>query len=136
MESRARVDQAFTGRAAEQEPAEAPLDAQGLQRTLEQRFDEQKADKSPAAQPNRTPARILKALAGIAIIAVFGWLPLQALWQTSSVEAVVNSRLVTLRAPIDGQVVCAPNLSSETRAWSSKGRSSFASSTRAAIVPA
>jgi multidrug resistance efflux pump len=38
---------------------------------------------------------------------------LQALWQTSSVQAVVNSRLVTLRSPIDGQVVSATNLSSE-----------------------
>lgn len=113
MESRARVDQTFAGRAVEQAPAEAPLDAQGLQRTLEQRFDEQKADEAPAVQASRIPARLLKALAGIAIIAVFGWLPLQALWQTSSVQAVVNSRLVTLRAPIDGQVVSATNLSSE-----------------------
>lgn len=48
--------------------------------------------------------RALKAAAGIAIVAVFGWLPFQALLQTSSVEAVVNSRVVTLRAPIDGKV--------------------------------
>jgi multidrug resistance efflux pump len=40
----------------------------------------------------------------MAIVAVFGWLPFRAMWQTSSVEAVVNARLVTLRSPIDGQV--------------------------------
>jgi multidrug resistance efflux pump len=113
MESTARVEQTLAGRTAEQQPADEPLDAQGLQRTLEQRFDEPKAYEAPSVETNRTAKRLLKALVGVAIIAVFGWLPLQALWQTSSVEAVVNSRLVTLRAPIDGQVVSATNLSSE-----------------------
>jgi len=111
MESRARAEQ--TGPTAEQQPADEPADAQGLRRTLEQRLNGPKADEAPPAETNPTLKRLLKALAGVAIIAVFGWLPLQALWQTSSVEAVVNSRLVTLRAPIDGQVVSAANLSSE-----------------------
>src|SRR5437016_1574062 len=50
----------------------------------------------------------LKDAVGLAIVAVFGWLPLRAIWQTSSVEAVVNARLVTLRSPIDGRVSAKP----------------------------
>ncbi|MHC2277986.1 hypothetical protein ACVME8_004597 [Bradyrhizobium diazoefficiens] len=41
-------------------------------------------------------------------MAVFGWLPLKAVLQTSSVEAVVNARIVTLRSPIDGTVSAKP----------------------------
>lgn len=47
----------------------------------------------------------MKIAAGLGLVAVFGWIPLRAMLQTSSVEAVLNSRLVTLRSPIDGQVV-------------------------------
>jgi multidrug resistance efflux pump len=57
--------------------------------------------------PSRRLRRFMKAAAGIAIVAVFGWLPLKSVFQTSSVEAVVNSRVVTLRSPIDGKVVAA-----------------------------
>jgi multidrug resistance efflux pump len=52
----------------------------------------------------------LKIAVGLAVIAVFGWLPLRAMWQNSSVEAVLNSRLVTLRAPIGGRVVAASDI--------------------------
>lgn len=58
-----------------------------------------------------TLKRALKIAAGIAIIAAFGWLPLRTFLQPSSVEAVINSRVVTLRAPIDGKVVTAQSLS-------------------------
>ncbi len=33
-----------------------------------------------------------------------GWIPVRALLQTTSTEAVVNARLISLRAPIEGQV--------------------------------
>ena len=117
MENRARIDQGYGGRASDAaagaaEQAGQRADAQGLLRSLEDRLKEPHVEETPTSV-NPTPKRILKALAGIAIVAVFGWLPLQALWQTSSVEAVVNSRLVTLRAPIDGQVAPAANLSSK-----------------------
>jgi len=58
----------------------------------------------PSRPSSRTVRRILKITAGLAIVAVFGWLPLKALWQISSVEAVINARIVTLRSPIDGGV--------------------------------
>ncbi len=48
--------------------------------------------------------RILKTLAGVIVVVVAGWMPLQALMQTTSTEAIINARLITLRAPIEGQV--------------------------------
>lgn len=98
--------------------------AKGLQRDLEDRL---KPDVdgpvsggssdlgTPARSSSRTVGRLLKIVAGIAIVAIFGWLPIRAVWQTSSVEAVVNARIVTLRSPIDGTVsskVGHPNASS------------------------
>lgn len=85
----------------------------GLQRDLEDRLrpdvDEpvnggSSDQEIPARSWSLTLRRVLKVAVGLAIVAVFGWLPLRALWQTSSVEAVVNARLVTLRSPIDGGV--------------------------------
>jgi multidrug resistance efflux pump len=117
MDNRARIDSAFAGSHAS-EPVEDLQDAQGLRRTLEQRLNEGRDDAEQApgaapAEPSRTPKRVFKAAVGIAVVVVFGWFPLQAMLQTSSVEAVVNSRVVTLRSPIDGQVISATNLSSE-----------------------
>jgi multidrug resistance efflux pump len=92
-----------------------------LPRELEGRFgpDETEAstgNDAPVAevsQSSRKLRRFMKAAAGIAIVAIFGWLPLKAFLQTSSVEAVVNSSLVTLRSPIDGKVAAGPNLSGD-----------------------
>ncbi len=61
------------------------------------------------------PGRLVKAGVGLALLVVFGWMPLQTLLLASSVEAVVNSRIVTVRSPIDGVVAAAPN---ELKAWS------------------
>ncbi len=48
--------------------------------------------------------RIIKTLAGLVVIAVAGWVPVQTLLLTTSTEAVINARLITLRAPIEGQI--------------------------------
>jgi multidrug resistance efflux pump len=85
----------------------------GLQRDLQDRL---RPDVHEAAsglssdqevssrRPSRAVRRFLKIASGVVVVAVFGWLPLKAFWQTSSVEAVVNARIVTLRSPIDGAV--------------------------------
>ncbi len=62
-----------------------------------------------------SPNRLIKAGVGIALLVIFGWMPLQTLLLASSVEAVVNSRIVTIRSPIDGIVAAAPH---EFKAWS------------------
>jgi multidrug resistance efflux pump len=53
--------------------------------------------------------RVVKTALGLGVVVVVGYGPLQRLLQTSSVEAVVNARMVTLRAPIDGEVQAGPN---------------------------
>ncbi|MFT3730542.1 MAG: HlyD family efflux transporter periplasmic adaptor subunit [Hyphomicrobium sp.] len=67
-----------------------------------------------AAEPNPAPIvvprsgvklkTVLKSLAAIAIAVALGWLPAQRLLATTSAEAVVNARIITIRAPIEGEV--------------------------------
>jgi multidrug resistance efflux pump len=57
-----------------------------------------------AAYANATFRRMLKTALGLALVIIVGWGPAQRLMQTTSVEAIVNARLVTLRTPIEGQV--------------------------------
>ena len=55
-----------------------------------------------------TPRRVVKTLLGLALVAAVGYEPLQRMAQTSSVEAIVNARVITLRAPIEGEVQAGP----------------------------
>ena len=55
-----------------------------------------------------TPRRIVKTLLGLALVAAVGYAPLQRIAQTSSVEAIVNARVITLRAPIEGELQAGP----------------------------
>ena len=49
-------------------------------------------------------SRASKLAIGLLLLAVVGWLPIRSLLQATSTEAVVNARLVTLRAPIEGDI--------------------------------
>jgi multidrug resistance efflux pump len=53
------------------------------------------------------PATVVKSTLAIAIALALGWVPLQRLLATTSAEAVVNARVITLRAPIEGEVAMA-----------------------------
>jgi multidrug resistance efflux pump len=55
-----------------------------------------------------TMRKLLKTAVAIAVALLVGWGPVHRLMQTTSVEAIVNARLVTLRAPIDGEVSARP----------------------------
>src|SRR5262249_20136371 len=55
--------------------------------------------------PNTTIRRVIKTAAALALIVALGWSPLQRLYSTTSAEATVNARLITLRSPIDGKIV-------------------------------
>jgi multidrug resistance efflux pump len=59
-------------------------------------------DAKRLARKNRT--KLTKLLIGLVIIAAVGYLPVRALLQTTSTEAILNARLITLRAPIEGEV--------------------------------
>ncbi len=48
--------------------------------------------------------RVVKTAIGLAIVVAAGWAPLQLMLQATSVEAVINARLVVLRAPIEGRI--------------------------------
>jgi multidrug resistance efflux pump len=65
------------------------------------------AAAKPAAK-SPTPRRVVKTLLGLALVAAVGYTPLQRMAQTSSVEAIVNARVITLRAPIEGEVQPGP----------------------------
>lgn len=74
------------------------------------------APKAPDPAPAVAPApgllgalaqrrgQIVKTAAAAVVAFYFGWVPAQRLIAVSSTEAVVNARLVTLRAPIEGDV--------------------------------
>jgi multidrug resistance efflux pump len=68
--------------------------------------------------------RVLKSAIGLAIVAVVGVGPMQRLFEFSSVDAVVNARLVSLRAPIDGKLADSP-LSPAIGATAGKGTTLF-----------
>lgn len=50
---------------------------------------------------------IIKSALAIAVALILGWVPALRLLATTSAEAVVNARVVTLRAPIEGDVTMA-----------------------------
>jgi multidrug resistance efflux pump len=91
-------------------------DAKGagaLQTMLAKEFGNEETQEAPAPQPAPSRlsqplsplwSRILKTVAGLAILLTVGWMPMQRLFQVSSVEAVVNAQIVTIRAPIGGVI--------------------------------
>ncbi len=94
--------------------ATSELDVRDLQRILVERVGPAPAIE-PAAPPRRTVRRwdpnwrrAGKVALGLGVVGVFGIVPVRTLLQVSSVEAVVNARVVTLRSPIAGQIVSAP----------------------------
>ncbi|MBN9061750.1 MAG: hypothetical protein BGP06_20625 [Rhizobiales bacterium 65-9] len=105
----------------------APPGARDLHRKLDEAFApppapeaiEDGAEAADAPAPRRAWSlafrRSVKILAALALIAFFGAGPLKTLLQAASVEAVVNSRIVTIRSPIDGEIVAAPR---DATAWS------------------
>ena len=52
--------------------------------------------------------RAMKITIGLGLAVALGWSPLRALIATTSVEALVNARVETIRSPIDGVVEWAP----------------------------
>jgi multidrug resistance efflux pump len=76
-----------------QEAFEAPLPP-GLETPTRQR----------TASGSKWTWRAVKSAVGLAIVVVVGVGPMQRLFEFSSIDAVVNARLVSLRAPIDGKL--------------------------------
>jgi multidrug resistance efflux pump len=84
--------------------------ALALRRRLAESLQE-KPPTAPLAQPPRfgsATRRAFKLAIGLAVALGLGWSPLKSLLVPTSVEAVVNARLATLRSPIEGYVEEAP----------------------------
>jgi multidrug resistance efflux pump len=101
--------------------SESALDAVGRLTALREAFERENVPRPESAtEPTRAPiaprlgawswSRILKMLLGLALVLAAGWLPVRALLQTTSTEAVINARLITLRAPIEGEIATLPGI--------------------------
>ncbi len=103
-----------------------PVDARSAQTILERSFRTDVEEEVAIANDARpTKGRFAYATAlrrfgkialGIGLIVGFGWAPIRAMLATTSVEAIVNARIETIRSPIEG-IVQAP--SDKTASWSS-----------------
>ena len=86
-----------------------PVGARSVQTILERSFlpgaEEAAVEKAPSATKRFvngvTTRRFLKIALGIGLVIAFGWAPLRAMLATTSVEAIVNARIETIRAPIE-----------------------------------
>jgi hypothetical protein len=63
----------------------------------------------PATQKRATTRRLFKIALGLALVVSLGWSPLRTMLATTSVEALVNARIETIRSPIEGIVEAAPD---------------------------
>jgi multidrug resistance efflux pump len=101
-----------------------PVGARSVQTILERSFspgaEEVAVDKAPSTTKRFvnavTARRLAKIALGIGLVVAFGWAPLRAMLATTSVEAIVNARIETIRAPIEG-IVQAP--AEKNANWSS-----------------
>lgn len=77
--------------------------------------DQDDAQKGEATAKDQSPGgshagirpvlrKLFKVALAVLVVALLGWQPVQALLTPSSVQAVVNARIITLRAPIDGEI--------------------------------
>jgi len=129
VETVAAVPPTASGSAAQPGSPLADLDALGRIAALGKAFEPAPTPvpdapaNSPAIAPENAPlkhphdwqrdiakalrpyhSRILKTLVGVAVVVVAGWMPVRALLQTTSTEAIINARLITVRAPIEGHI--------------------------------
>ena len=92
----------------------AGLDVRAQSALLEEAFETRDPLEAemPAAFPSpqrgsivaRYWGRAVKSALGLLVVVIAGVGPVQRLLEISSIEAVVNARLISLRAPIDGRV--------------------------------
>jgi len=102
-------------RVEETQAKQHPVGARSVQTILERSFlpgvEDGAADEASSAKKRLvnavTARRFAKIALGIGLVIAFGWAPLRAMLATTSVEAIVNARIETIRAPIEG-IVQAP----------------------------
>jgi multidrug resistance efflux pump len=60
--------------------------------------------KTTTAQGRRVLPRVFKTALGCLIVALVGYVPVHRFVQRASTEAIVSTRVITIRAPIDGEI--------------------------------
>jgi biotin carboxyl carrier protein len=102
-------------------------DARSLQFALERQLQiavgVSEGAEAPAKKPDLKHAensstrarRFVKVALGLGLVVSLGWSPLRAMLTTTSIEALINARVETIRSPIEGIVETAPDAS---RDWS------------------
>ena len=66
------------------------------------------AKAQPPSSGGTLPRRAAKVALGLAVVGFLGWVPLRTMLATTSVEALVNARVETIRSPIEGIVAAIP----------------------------
>jgi multidrug resistance efflux pump len=66
--------------------------------------------RGPAGRASSLTRHLSKTVLGLGMVGVLGFIPVQKLLPTSGIEAVVNAHVITLSAPIDGEVRTSPSL--------------------------
>ncbi|MBV8282206.1 MAG: hypothetical protein JO347_09115, partial [Candidatus Eremiobacteraeota bacterium] len=110
-----QIDETVNVSAERIESNPQPVGARSVQLVLERRFPPGSGEAEAvavAAPPSGRKAltyaaavrRSLKIAAGLALVVAFGWAPLRAMFATTSVEAIINARIDTIRSPLEGVV--------------------------------
>lgn len=94
---------------ARQAPATTPVEAPPVEKTKPEVELHPAADRRGQSDDRRQPpaksySKLVKTIIGVVVVAVVGWMPVQRLFETSSVQAVVNATVVKVRSPISGVV--------------------------------
>jgi multidrug resistance efflux pump len=59
---------------------------------------------TPAGRVSPLTRHLSKTVLGLGMVGILGFIPVQKLLPTSGIEAVINAHVITLSAPIDGEV--------------------------------
>ncbi len=118
---------AADARAGPTRPASPQGDPRALQSDLERSLKESAAGEQTAlgdAKPHSAPPRwtltrrVVKIALGLALVGALGWVPLRTMLATTSVEALVNAQVETIRSPIEGIVAAIPGVAVD---WGASG---------------
>ncbi len=101
-------------RASGMEATPGRTDARSIQSALERGLqtspaNDETSEPKPAAAGASAPRRLAKIALGLLLVGLLGWEPLRAMLKTTSVEALVNARVETIRSPIEGIVASVPD---------------------------
>lgn len=94
---------------AREAPATAPTETPPVEKTgpqveLHPAADRRSQSNNRRKVPAKSYSKLIKTIIGVVVVAVVGWMPVQRLFETSSVQAVINATLVNVRSPISGVV--------------------------------